>query len=178
MIICDQQREDNYQEYVRLLQDPIYLDVVYDVESGGYSAVHRGHNFDKQIGVSGEQRGQYELNAIKVLRQNGHCIILDDESTAPGMKKCDGFLDGTPFEIKSIESIGRWTIRTKIANSVKQGAEIVVLYFPDSSILSIEKVQEGWQDYMTYTQNKDYNPDIQLFCVSKGRIIRIKKPSW
>ena len=43
MINCDEQREENFQEYLRLLSDPNYVDVCFDEQSGGVSAVHREH---------------------------------------------------------------------------------------------------------------------------------------
>ena len=49
----DPQLEENYDEYLRLLQNDDYLDVTRDEESGGVSAVHKLHKFDKQIGAFG-----------------------------------------------------------------------------------------------------------------------------
>lgn len=47
--------------------------------------------------------------------------------------------------------MGRWTIRTKIGNAIKQGASTVVLYFPLADIFSQQQVQNGWKDYIDYT---------------------------
>ena len=59
MIVSDEQREENFQEYLRLLHDPNYVDVTFDQESGGVSAVHREHKFDSDIGAFGIRKGDY-----------------------------------------------------------------------------------------------------------------------
>ncbi len=177
MIVSDQQREENYQEYQRLLQNPDYIDVTFDEVSGGVSAVHKDHRLDKQKGVEGCRCGIYELKTAAVLRGNGHSIILEKESTEVGVRQYDGLLDGIPCEIKSVEKMGRWTIRTKISNAIRQGADTVILYFPDASIYSEEKVQSGWEDLLAYSDPDSVVPEIDLLCVADGKISRIKKPS-
>ena len=42
------QREENYLEYLRLLENDDYLEVTFDEESGGVSAVHK---FAKRQGI-------------------------------------------------------------------------------------------------------------------------------
>ena len=172
------QREENYNEYLRLLQDDDYLDVTYDNESGGVSAVHKGHRLDKSQGPGGERRGNYELKTVEAIRQGGHCIILLKESGDVGVKQYDGLLDGTPCEIKAVERVGRWTIRTKIANAIRQGAINVVLFFPDASLFSEQRVKDGWKDCLSYAQPNEPIPEIQLLCVVSGALHKIEKPSW
>ena len=92
MRLSDLQREENYNEYLRLLQDADYLDVTYDVESGGVSAVHKLHKFAKQIGAYGVRQGDYERTALGVLRKCGHRIVLGSETNMPGIKSFDGFM--------------------------------------------------------------------------------------
>ena len=178
MIASDQQREENYQEYLRLLNNPEYVDVTFDDQSGGVSAVHRDHRFDKQVGPDGMKRGCYELNVIEVFRKAGHSIILLGESAEVGKKQYDGLLDGIPCEIKSVEQLGRWTIRTKIGNAIKQGASIVVLFFPNANLFSQKRVQDGWKDYLDYIDSTDNNPEIQMLCVVDDYVHKIEKPSW
>ena len=122
MIVSDQQREENYQDYLNLLNDPDYIDVSFDEQSGGVSAVHRNHRFDKQM--------------------------------------------------------GRWSIRTKIGNAIKQGASTVVLYFTDAGLFSLKNVQDGWKDYLDYINPADSIPEIQLLCVVGDVVHPIEKPSW
>ncbi len=78
--------EENYEEYLRLLQDGKYYEVVYDEESGGVSAIHQEHRFDKQPGPFGVRRGVYELMAIDALRKEGHVVVLESERAPDGVK--------------------------------------------------------------------------------------------
>lgn len=140
------QREENYNEYLRLLQNDDYVDVTYDEQSGGVSAVHLLHKFDKQSGPFGLRRGDYELMVTLVLRKNGHRILLEAEPSS-GHKKCDGLLDDIPMEIKAIEGTGTWTISTKLRDAEKQHAQCVVLFFPEETIFSYFRIREGIRLY-------------------------------
>jgi len=150
----DLQREENYTEYLRLLQDEDYLDVTYDNESGGVSAVHRLHKFDKQVGPFGCRRGDYEIRVVSVLRTNGFRVLLESEESPFYTKNNDGLLNDSPMDIKTIESTGVWSISTKLRESEKQGANVVVLYFPDPTLYSNERVLDGISKY-------ENNPQIQ-----------------
>ena len=140
------QFEENYDEYLRLLQNDDYLEVTLDEESGGVSAVHKLHKFDKQIGAFGIRRGEYEIRAAEILRKRGHRIVLEAELSS-GDKKCDGLLDDIPVEIKGIEGNGTWTISTKLRDAEDQHAESVVLYFPEATLFSVERVVDGIGKY-------------------------------
>ena len=68
MMRCsDLRREENYNEYLRLLQNDDYIDVTFDKESSGVSAVHKLHKFAKKQGACGMRHGDYELAALDVL---------------------------------------------------------------------------------------------------------------
>ena len=157
MIISDQQREENFQEYLRLLQDPNYTDVTFDEKSGGVSAVHLDHQFDKSIGPFGYKRGEYELNSVAILRRRGHYIVLESElsSGAVVCKNFDGYLDGSRVEIKTVESDGRWAVMTKIIKAKKQGAQMIILYFPQRELYSLRRVTQGLEDIST-SSREDY----------------------
>ena len=143
MCSSELKREENYNEFLRLSLDKDYVNVTYDEKSGGVSAVHKLHKFDKQRGIFGVRRGDYELAALDVLRKGGHRIVLEAESNTPGIKSYDGFLDDEPMDIKAIEGSGTWTISTKLRNSAKQKAQCVVLYFPKKDLYSQFRVSEG-----------------------------------
>ena len=145
----DFQREENYSEFLRLLRDGEYLDVTFDEESGGVSAVHRFHKFDKQMGYGGIRRGDYERIAVDVLRKNGFRVVLESEVSSPGIKICDGFLDDVRMEIKAIEGNGTWTISTKLRDAEKQNANTVILVFPHTDLYSITRVNEGLRLFNT-----------------------------
>ena len=178
MIVCDQQRQECFQEYLRLLNDPDYVNVTFDEHSGGMSAVHRDHRFDKQIGPNGIKRGSYELKGVEAFRRAGHSIVLLQESAEVGKRQYDGLLDGVPCEIKSVEQMGRWTIRTKIGNAIRQGASIIILYFPNANLFSSQRVQNGWKDYIAYSNQNECIPEIQVLCIVNGHTHKIEKPSW
>lgn len=103
--------EEIIEEYLLLLQDGQYHEVIYDEESGGVSAIHQEHRFDKQPGPFGVRRGVYELMAIDALRKKGHVVILESERAPDGVKTPDGKLDGKAMDIKAIENTGQWTIK-------------------------------------------------------------------
>ncbi|MBP5559183.1 MAG: hypothetical protein J6X71_05405 [Bacteroidales bacterium] len=178
MIISDGQREENFQEYLRLLKNPNYVDVCFDERSGGVSAVHLEHQFDKSTGPFGYKRGQYELDTMIALRQSGHSIILEPElsSGETVSKSCDGFLDGVSAEIKAVESVGRWSIRTKIYKAKKQGAQTVILYFPEENLFSKSRVEQGLEDFVSADTGTEYK--LHLLCVVGGKVVEIEKPSW
>ena len=139
----DLQREENYNEYLRLLQDEDYLDVTYDNESGGVSAVHKQHKYAKAKGVNGMRQGDYERSVLDVLRRCGHRVLLGAETNIPGVKSFDGYLDDVPMEIKAIEGDGLWSVSTKLLQAEKQHAESVVLFFPEEELYSPFRISEG-----------------------------------
>ena len=138
----DLKREENYDEYLRLSQNEDYVDVTFDEESGGVSAVHRLHKFDKQMGAYGMRRGEYEIVVARVLRKSGHSVILESELSS-GQKKCDGLLDDTSMEIKAVEGNGTWTISSALRAAHKQRAKCVVLFFPKQELYSENRISEG-----------------------------------
>ena len=135
----------NYLKYLSLKKNPDYLEVTFDWKSGGVSAMHRLHQFDKVIGLWGTRRGDYERHIVKVFRAQGRSIVLQSESSLDpvGQKHYDAILDYHFAEIKTIESSGRWAVRTKIADAMNQGAETIILFFADASLFSLERIHFG-----------------------------------
>lgn len=147
MIVSDQQRDESFQEYLRLLKNPDYVDVTFDEQSGGVSAIHRCHKFDKQMGPFGCRRGDYEKRVVDLLRKNGHIVILESERSHDSVKNHDGLLNYLPMDIKTVESYGKWSISSKLREAEKQGAEVVVLYFPKYELYSKSRVLDGIGKY-------------------------------
>ena len=144
-LLSDLRREKNYQAFRRLQQCPDYVDVTFDIMSGGISAIHKEHCFDKQIGPFGYPRGQYELEVVNLLRKKGYSILLESEyPKGKRIKAYDAVINGSTAEIKTIESDGRWSVRTKVYSAIRQGAQTLVLYYPKSAVFSLYKVLEGW----------------------------------
>ena len=141
------ENNENYQEYLRLKNDSDYLDVTFDEQSGGISAIHREHKFDKQMGPFGCRRGDYEVVVISALRKNGYRVILESEKSQNNVKNSDGFINDIPMEIKSVESDGVWSISSKMQEAEKQGAQVVILYFPEPTFYSKERLLDGIGKY-------------------------------
>ena len=70
------------------------------------------------------------------------------------MKNNDGLLNDLPMDIKTVEGRGVWSISSKLREAEKQGAVVVVLYFPDSNLYSKSRVLDGISKY-------ENNPQIQ-----------------
>lgn len=172
MIVSDQQREENYQEYLRLLKDPNYYDVTFDEKSGGVSAVHCEHKFDSEVGVFGISMGEYEKLAIDSLRKRGHCITLESELAPNGVKTPDGRIDGLIMEIKATEKNGKWAIKDKLHRAAKQGAECVILYFHKKELFSSERIDDGWSKFLADKDSLQYVNTIKhIVCVVEDTII-------
>ena len=166
MMISDQQREENYQEYLRLLQDPYYYDVTFDNLSGGVSAVHRNHQFDSQIGAYGIKKGDYEKISVKALRERGHAIILESEVAPDGIMSPDGSIDGVIMDIKAVEGHGKWAIKDKLHIATRQGASCVILYFHDKTLYTNERILDGWIKYSNDQASQKYSNTIKrIMCI-------------
>ena len=164
--------EENYEEYLRLLQDDQYYEVSYDEESGGVSAIHQEHRFDKQPGPFGVRRGVYELMAIDALRKKGHVVILESERAPDGVKTPDGILDGRAMDIKAMENAGQWTIKNKFHQATKQKTEILVFYYHLHDLFSIEKIEDGWKRFIQDIDSQRYENTIKkVLCVVEGEVV-------
>ena len=164
--------EEIFEEYLLLLQDDQYYEVLYDEESGGVSAIHQEHRFDKQPGPFGVRRGVYELMAIDALRKKGHVVILESERAPDGVKTPDGKLDGKAMDIKAIENTGQWTIKNKFHQATKQKIEILVFYYHLHDLFSIEKIEDGWKRFIQDIDSQRYEKTIKkVLCVVEGEVV-------
>ncbi|MBR5034501.1 MAG: hypothetical protein IKX71_04265 [Bacteroidales bacterium] len=171
-------KEENFEEFLRLIEDPDYTEVVFDTASGGLGAIHKEHHLDKNKGVLGYRRGEYERNVVRILRESGYRIILLPEyDNTLNVKQCDGILNHSPAEIKTIEGLGLWAIRTKIQYAVKQGAEVLILYFPERSLYSPDRITEGWRLFSTDPSSTLLNNTItSIVVIVEDAIIDTLKP--
>lgn len=177
MIISDQQREENFQEYLRLLNDPNYKDVTFDEQSGGVSAVHKKHRLDTKMSVFGIRKGEYEIRAVNTLRKRGHFVLLESELAANGVKTPDGILDGSIMEIKAVEHVGKWIIKKKIHTATKQLAESLVLYFHKKNLFNIDMIRDGWEKYMNDKDSQRHEKSIKtIYCIVEDSVIQWKIP--
>ena len=171
MIVSNQQREENFQEYLRLLHDPNYYEVVFDDDSGGVSAIHREHIFDSKKGVFGVPLGEYERNVITCLRKKGHLITLESESAPIGVKTPDGFLDGEIMDIKATDSMGKWSIKKKLHIAASQGAKCAILYFHKKELFSFKRIEDGWDRFQLDKDSYDYTSIIhKVICIVEDEV--------
>ena len=177
MIISDRQREENFQEYLRLLEDPNYENATFDEQSGGVSAVHIKHKFDSEIGAFGIKKGEYEKQSLSILRQRGHIVLLQSELAENGVKTPDGILDGSILEIKAIERVGKWIIKKKIRTATKQRAESLVLYFHKKDLFSIALLEDGWEKFLNDKDSLRYEKSIKkVICIVEDHVVEWSIP--
>ena len=177
MIISDQQREENYQEYLRLLKNPDYKDVTFDEKSGGVSAVHIKHRFDHEVGAFGIRIGDYEKNAMNALRKRGHNVTLESEIAPNGIKTPDGCIDGLVMDIKSTDGKGKWAIKDKFHSAVKQEVECVILYFHRRQLFSWDRINDGWYKFLNDSASEKYPMKIQrVICVVESDVMEYDIP--
>lgn len=173
-------RTENYIEFLNISNNADYSDIIFDLKSGGVSAIHKDHCFDKSIGPFGLKRGDYEIRVTDTLRNRGHRIILLSESNLKsiGKKHFDCKIDGRSGEIKTIEGKGRWNVRTKIYDATKQKAEVLILYFPNDSLYQYDKIVEGWVMSEQYASRKHKQLSISKIIVIADAIVckKLKPP--
>lgn len=91
--------------------------------SGGFYITHNDHNK-----ITDHQKDKSDL-AVKALAAKGYKVYLDSEqSTVYGVKMRDGRIYTAKMDIKTINEVGKNTIKGRVEYAAKQGAEIVVLY--------------------------------------------------
>ena len=171
-------REGHFQDYLDLSKSFELRDVVFNCITGGLSAIHRSHCYDKAMGRFGYKRGEYEIRTVNVLRNYGYKIILiAEDSEIVNEKQYDALLNNQATEIKAIEDIGRCSIRTKIQRAAKQGASVLILYFPESSLYTRTRILDGWQRFLTDGKTRYlHNVVTLIICIVEERIEEIIKP--
>ena len=174
----NQKRKGHFKDYLALLASSDYENISFDSYSGGVSAIHKYHRFDKSIGPFGYSRGEYERIVTKTLRSIGAFILLDSESPiGKNIKTNDARLNGFTAEIKAVESFGRWSIRTKLYQVAKQNAEIAILFFPSVKLYSKERIIWGWERFLVDRDCESLHSIIAyVICIADGCILEILKP--
>ena len=154
--------------------DKEYIDVRFDIMSGGVSAIHKYHRFDQEKGPYGVKRGDYEIKVVDILRRKGYSIILETERAAAGVKTPDGFINGLLMDIKAVESSGRWAIKDKFHAATKQGVESLILFFCQRDLYSLERITDGWKKYLQDESAQKYVQSIrQVLCVLEEEVVSI-----
>lgn len=125
-----EQMADNYElhqaEYEYLSENPDYTGVRFDSSTGGVTAEHIGHNFDK-IG------GAFERHAQNAALKAGHSVILENEpQNQYGKRSTEGTWDGLQFEVAGATNGSVNNIRNALKHcAFKRTTEIAVIDFPN-----------------------------------------------
>jgi len=141
-------REENHKEYERLKKDPDYKEVKYDDTSGGMTAVHKDHNFDKK-------GGKYEKNIRTAGYKTGHAVIFESERGFSS-RHTEGTWDGRIMEIAGRETATENNVLKGLKHCAsKRTTQIAILDYPkggfDKNILEnaikryrgLEKLNDG-----------------------------------
>lgn len=125
-----EQMADNYElhraEYEYLGESPDYTGVRFDSSTGGVTAEHIGHNFDK-IG------GAFERHAQNAALKAGHSVILENEPQDQyGKRSTEGTWNGLQFEVAGATNGSVNNIRNALKHcAFKRTTEIAVIDFPN-----------------------------------------------
>ncbi|GAB6012756.1 CdiA C-terminal domain-containing protein [Viscerimonas tarda] len=163
--------ENSKKEYGRLVSDKNYSGIRFDAKTGAMTAIHKEHNFDREIGALGIARGEYERLAVNALFAKGNKIVLESEKSINGLKTPDGKLNGKIMDIKGIEVDGKYTIKNAFKKANRQGAEVVVLYFHDKKMFSEEKALHQWNLFENETKNVRIK---EIVCVVQEEVVKIR----
>ena len=117
--------------------------------TGGYWVTHNQHDFD---GV----RGDYERNVARILYQNGYKVVLESENRGFGVQSPDGKLNGASFEICSIESAGKNTIKGQLNKCNSKGVDVAIIYFPLPQIYSQSFLLDGYYKYLGIKRSREF----------------------
>ncbi len=141
------------QEFILLLADKNYTNILFDESTGALQATHIEHHFDTN-------KGYYEKQVQKILFVNGNKIILESEKKAPGIKTPDGTLNDVLFEIKAVEGNGKNNIKNKFNQAVSQGCKHIVLFFPDTTLYNQNIINEGYIKYKGVLKREDREDEL------------------
>jgi hypothetical protein len=146
--------EANRAEYERLKKDDSYVDVRFNKNTGGMLAIHKDHHFDPTIGRFGIPRGDYERITVETLYRYGRSAVLGSEKMPDGVRPPEGLLDGKKFEIKGIESVGKYNVINDLKLASKKKAESIIFYYHDKNIFSERHLIDSYNFYMRNSQSK------------------------
>lgn len=157
----------NRELYKRYNGDPDYSDVKFNRETGGMTAIHKDHNFDKN-------GGEYEKNVMNIGYNIGHSVILESERNGKWRERfTDGLWDDKKFEIAGCETAIANNILSRIKHCAsKRNTAVAILYYPkggfDQAVLNraiarykgLEKLNDG--QYLKFEK---------IICIQKEDIV-------
>lgn len=166
-----EQMSDNYElhraEYEYLTENPDYTGVRFDSSTGGVTAEHVGHNFDK-IG------GAFERHAQNAALKAGHSVILEDEpQNQYGKRSTEGSWNGLLFEVAGATNGSVNNIRNALKHcAFKRTTEIAVIDFPNGGF-SLDNFNAALKRYNGLEKLHDgqFLKFKKIICVQNEQII-------
>ena len=166
-----EQMADNYElhraEFEYLSENPDYTGVRFDRATGGVTAEHIGHNFDK-IG------GAFERHAQNAALKAGHSVILEDEpQNQYGKRSTEGTWNGLLFEVAGATNGSVNNIRNALKHcAFKRTTEIAVIDFPNGGF-SLDNFNAALKRYIGLEKLHDgqFLKFKKIICVQDEQII-------
>jgi hypothetical protein len=138
--VSDKIISEKFAEYNGFSDD--YKKHGFDSKSGGYWVSHKDHQFDKK-------RGHYEKEVAEILYKEGNIVVFESEKYKKfGGKYTEGFLNGIPFDIKSIEGTDDGAIKRAFEGTLRKKAVHSVIYFPIEEIFNAEEFNKGYARFL------------------------------
>lgn len=157
----------NKELYRRLKEDKNYRHVKYDRTSGGMSASHKEHNFDKVGGV-------YERMVQKAGRKSGHAVIFEKEGgNVIGQRYTEGTWDGMLCEVAGRETATVENIKKGLLHcAAKRVTEVAIIVFPNGGF-NEEKLSRAVRMYrgLEKLQDGQYIPFKRVICIQGEEIV-------
>ena len=154
--------EQNREEYNSFGDE--YEKCEFFENTGGYWVYHRDHIFDPV-------KGYYEKEAATILSGNGYKVILESErNKGRNQKYSDGLLNDGVFEIQSVDGVGKNNIKGHFNNCFRKKVPVVVLYYPNPELFSLNKLKDGYKKYMGLARSLP----LKIVYIVNGRVFEYK----
>ena len=154
-------------EYKSLVADPDYTGVRFDNLTGGVTAEHIGHNFDKTGGV-------FERHAQNAGLKAGASVILENEpQNEYGKRSTEGSWNGLLFEVAGATNGSINNIRNALKHcAYKRTTEIAVIDFPNGGF-SIDNFNAAFARYKGLEKLNDgqFLKFKKIICIQNEQII-------
>ena len=174
----DKEYQKQRKYYERLKKSDEFCSVDFDEKLGGVLAIHKGHNYDQNIGKYGIPRGEYEMYAAKFLQKRGYRVLMQNEQLGNGVKAADLLLDGIRADIKSIEETGKYTVVNAFKRAEAQKCSTVIIYIHNTETFSTDYIDSQWDKFI---QLKEINglsgdtPTNTILVISSNKILYYQK---
>ena len=137
----------------------------FDAKSGGFVVTHNEHNKIKD-----KNKDKSDI-ASKILAQNGYKVYLDSEkSTHNYEKRRDGRLNNDAMDIKTINNIGKYTLKSALESAASQKSKLCIV-FENTKKMEDNYIIHQIELYRKYLRDKDSKVE-QLIVVNNGGNIK------